>query len=148
MHLRVLGDNHLERCGKEPAWDQGSDMGISLEKLYDCTADRPDVRGGGRARLLDDLGRHPVRGTSDVLHLTLHRPEVERDTEVRQLDVAILGRQNIRRLQIAVDDVVLMQIVQSFEDLHYIIRDEPFVELPERLQGLTQRAVLGVPGNT
>ena len=72
-------------------------------------------------------------------------PQIQRDTKVRKLDVARLGRENVRRFQVAVHDVVPMQVVQALEDLDHV-RCHEFLAQPSAkgLEDLPERSVFGV----
>ena len=81
------------------------------QQLDDRARERPDVRLGRRALELDHLGRHPVRRARHVLHLALHRTQVQRDTEVGQLDVPVLRGEDVRSFEVTMYDVIAVQII-------------------------------------
>ena len=70
---------------------------------------------------------------------------VQRNTEVRKLNIAMLRCEYIGCLQVTVDYVITMQVIQTFQDLHNVSGNELLVKFPERFQNLTKRSVLGVP---
>ena len=72
---------------------------------------------------------------------------VQRNTEVRKLNIAMLRCEYIGCLQVTVDYVITMQVIQTFQDLHNVSGNELLVKFPERFQNLTKRTVLGVPAH-
>lgn len=50
--------------------------------------------------------------------------QVERDAKVGELHFPILGYENIRCLEVAVHDAVLVEVIQTLEDLRYITRHQ------------------------
>ena len=126
-------------CASQLTRHAVGDLGVRRtpgEQLDDRARKRPDVGLGRRALELDNLGRHPIGCARHVLHFALHGAEVEGDTKVGQLYVAVLGREDIRSLQIAVYDITLVKVVQTFEDLDDVACHKFLVKLAERFQGL------------
>ena len=116
----------------------------SRQQFYNRTSERPDIRLCRCAFELNDFGSHPIRRASDVLDLALHRAQVERHTKVRQFDVPSLRSEDVGRLEVAMHDVALVQVIEPLEDLEHIARNQLLVQLAERLESLSERAILGV----
>ena len=146
----------------------------SLEEFDHCAAHTPYVRGRRSAELLDDLRSHCVVnqkrpnqdknslsaaegrngnggaltpiGTPNHRVVACARRRAARDTEVRKFDRAVFRRQNIRALDIAMNDTLIMQVYQPLKDLRDIYSDKVFGKLAEALAYIVQRAVLAEPG--
>lgn len=114
------------------------------EKLDNGAAKRPNVRFGRCALELDDFRCHPVGRAGDVFDLALHGTQVQRDAKVRELHVPVLGREDVRRLEIAMHHVASVEVVQPFENLDDVTRHQLLVELSECLEGLSERPILGI----
>jgi hypothetical protein len=98
----------------------------SGEQLDDGASKRPDIRSVTGAFQLNNLRSHPVGRASNVLPLFLHRAQVaqiEGNTKVGELDVPGLGRQNVSGLEIAVNDVALVEVVETVQDLDDVAGD-------------------------
>ena len=88
----------------------------SCEKLYDRTAQAPNITCRSYGLFLDNLRGHPVASASERHVLTLQRAVVillehHRHTEVSQLYLAIFIGQNIPAFYIAVDNTLRVQIL-------------------------------------
>lgn len=91
----------------------------------------------------------PVWGAGDVrLVVTADLAQVKRYAKVRELDVSILCGKDIRCLEVAVYDIVPVQIIQALQDLDHVRRDQFLVQLSESLQGLTKRSIFSVSNSS
>jgi len=63
-----------------------------------------------------------------ALHL-LHRfgGDIHGNTEIGQLDIAVLCSKNVRRLKITVDHVRVVEIGETLENLGRVRRDESLI---------------------
>lgn len=77
--------------------------------------------------------RTPVRAPHHrvVSHCACRR--AARDAEVRELDAPVLVRQDVRALDIAMDDTLVVQVHQAFEHLRDVYADQGFRELAKAL---------------
>ena len=124
------------------------DVGIrrSPSKQLDRRASQgPDVRFGRGSFELNDLRSHPIGTPCNILYLPLHRAQVQGDTEVRQFNVPVLCGEDVGCFEVAMDNVTLMEVTQTLENLDHVTGYQTFIQLSKRSQGLAQRAVLGVP---
>ena len=64
------------------------------------------------------------------------------NAKVCKLHSAVLGREDIRSLDVAMDDTLIMEVDESFQDLRDVDRDEVLRELAESLADVVQRPVL------
>src|SRR4051794_20294770 len=103
---------------------------FSLKQLYHSTPDAPDIGGRRSPRKLDDLGGHPVWGPHDLGLLVWPSKRAGRDAKVSKLDGAVLGRQDVGTLDISVNNTLIVEILQTLEDLRHVHTDEIFRELP------------------
>lgn len=87
----------------------------------------------------------PIR-TSNHCIVPYARSRAARDTKVRQLHLSVLVREDVRALDVAVDNTLIVEIHESFEDLRDIHCHEPFRELAKFLAYVVQGAVLAEPG--
>jgi len=94
--------------------------GLPSQQLDDCTPERPNVGSCRGAPERDDFGCCPVgcTGVSAVLDLM----QVERETEIGKFYVPIFRHEDIRRLEVSVHDVILVEVMQSFENFYQIAR--------------------------
>mmetsp|Transcript_51257 Transcript_51257/g.128749 ORF Transcript_51257/g.128749 Transcript_51257/m.128749 type:complete len:207 (-) Transcript_51257:336-956(-) len=105
----------------------------------DHTAHTPDV-AATTGFLVDDFGSHPVDGPLDgdggavlerraleVLHLVAR-------TEVRQLRIPIPVDEYVGALNVPVEDPLVMQIRQTFEDLPCVLPNQTQRQRTESLQ--------------
>lgn len=116
-----------------------------LKQLNDRTPHTPDIRCGSRTRKLYDLGGHPVR-SADHLRLLIRPSEgAGRDTEVRELDGSIFGRQDIRAFYIPVYYTLVVEVLETLEDLCHIDADEIFWKFAISLADGVQGTILAVP---
>lgn len=122
------------------------------EHLDDEAAEGPDV-GFGRVRgLLDDFGRHPVDGAlkRGPMHLgageqvcssssqRAHRAtrigskrtvlDLLRDAKVGDLDPALVVDEDVGALDVAVDDLALVEVFEPGEDLAHELGHERLLE--------------------
>jgi len=99
------------------------------EHLDDQAPDAPYI-GLLRVRdLLDDLGGHPIDRTLQrrtMQAIPWHEIVLQffRDAKVRNLDTALVVHQDVRSLDVAMDDASLVDVVQSFQDLADEVADE------------------------
>ena len=76
----------------------------------------------------DDLGCHEERRAHRGVSSAVKRTEIGADAEVDQLDVTVARDENIVTFDIAMNDVVRMEVMQSFERFTKDVGDERFVE--------------------
>lgn len=116
-----------------------------LQQLNNRAADAPDIRGRSGPRELNYLGGHPVRRTHNLSLLVGSSKRAGGDAKVGQLDSAIFRRQDVRALDIPVDDTLVVEILKALENLCHVDADEVLRELAVCLTDRMQRAVLAVP---
>jgi len=93
-------------------------------QLIQNDAEAPNVDLLRVGLVLDDLGREVV-GRADLrLEILIRDRKHARDPEVAQLYEALLGEEDVRWLDVAVDDLVLMQVEHGQKQL-----DEPVEHL-------------------
>lgn len=79
--------------------------------------------------LQDHFGRHP-EGRADERTAFVHRiGQLLGHAEVRELHITVLGEQNVRRFDVAVDLLLGVQVLQAFENF---TQDDGDVLLVER----------------
>ena len=121
---------------------------LALQQLNNGAANAPDVRGRGGARELDDLGGHPVRGADDLGLLVGPGEGARADAKVGQLDGAILGGQDVGAFDVAVDDALVVQVLQALQDLGHVDADQVLGKLAVGFADGMQRAILAISGTT
>lgn len=91
---------------------------LPSQQLNDCTAERPNVGSCRRAPERDNFRCCPVgcTGVSAVLDLM----QVEREPEVSEFYASIFCHEDIRRLEVAVHDVIMVEVIQPLEDFYRI----------------------------
>lgn len=117
---------------------------FSLEKLDHRAAHAPYIRGRGRSGELYDLGGHPVRGANNLGLLVGTGEGAGGDAEVCQLDGAILRGQDVGALDVSVYDTLIVEVLQTLEDLRHVNADEVLRELAVCLAYRVEGAVLAV----
>ena len=93
-------------------------------------------------------GRTPV-GTADhgvVAHGTCSG--AARNAEIRKLDTPVLVRQDVGPLDVTVDDTLVVEVDETFEDLGDVNCDQVFGKLAEALENSMERAVFAEPEET
>ena len=63
---------------------------------------------------------------------------ITRNAKVCELHSAVLGREDIRSLDVAMDDTLVMEVDESFQDLRDVDRDEVLWELSEPLADVVE----------
>lgn len=117
----------------------------TLEKLDDSAPHAPDIRGGAGAGQLDDLGGHPVWSADDLRLLVLATGErAGRDAKVGKLDSAVLGGEDVGALDVAVDDTLVVEVLEALKDLGHVDADQVFRELAIFSAYRMKRAVFAV----
>lgn len=103
----------------------------ALQQLNDGAAHAPYVRSRAGTRELDDFRGHPVRGAHDLSLLVLltTRQRARGDAKVGKLDGAVLSGENVCALDVAVDDTLVVEVVEALEDLCHVDADEVLGEL-------------------
>ena len=88
----------------------------------------------------------PIRctGRIGIFDSVVDRIELKRDSKIRQLDIAILGCEDVCSLQVPMYDMHAVQIHQALQDLDDVARHERFWKYAESSQGVLQRAILDV----
>lgn len=71
--------------------------------------------------LFDNFGRHPIRCPTERLSCILSFDDLFGATEVGQFARAILLEENVRSLNVPMDDVVEMEILQTKENLLSVV---------------------------
>lgn len=99
LHLRPIG-----REGK-----------AVLRDLQQRNTSRPNIRSNRVTLTRDPLRRHVVRRPDESVRVTF-RAELSADAKITQLDLAVAAEQDVTRLDVAVDDLLAMQISQTVED--------------------------------
>ena len=93
---------------------------LARERLEQDDADRPDVRGGCRDEPLQALGGDVGERARDVAE---RRQRVElrhlgqAEVEQPHVDLVRLGEQDVRRLDVPVDDAAAVRVPQRLGDL-------------------------------
>ena len=83
------------------------------------------------SRLLDHLGRHPIRRPFDTLIAPLHRHHLRQSftrAEVGQLDDARVIHQDVCALDVAVHDLVPVKVLQPQQNLPRVHADHRLAE--------------------
>ena len=112
MHLLV--DDPEERSHRR----QVCIRRLASDELDDGAAERPDVGGGGEARHLDDLGRHPVRSAHHRIGLCVEAILMLcRDAKVGELHLSAGRDEDVGALDVAVDHALIVQEVEALEHL-------------------------------
>lgn len=96
---------------------------LALQQFDHGAPDTPNVRGRRGARELDDLRGHPVGCPNDLGLLVRSGKSACRHAKVSKLDGAILGGQDVGALDVSVDDTLIMQILQTLQDLRHVHAD-------------------------
>ena len=96
------------------------------EHLVDRAPQTPDVSEPLVLGMFDDFGRHPPVGARQRI---LQVGQLPGCAKVRQLDYSFLVDQHIGTLDVAVNDVVLVQILEPHEDVLGVSADGLFLEL-------------------
>lgn len=94
--------------------------GLPSQQLNDCTAERPNVGSCRGVPERDNFRCCPVGCTCGSAVLDLM--QVERETEVSEFYASIFRHEDIRRLEVAVHDVIMMEVIQSLEDFYRVAR--------------------------
>ena len=93
------------------------------DELVEHDAQRIDVRRGAERRARDLLRRHVLRRVRAAGELGLSRrpflPFIQQlgDPEVEQPDLTVAGDEDVRRLEIAVDDEPAVRVADGLHDL-------------------------------
>ena len=94
-------------------------------------------------RLLDDLGRHPVRRAPYALVHAVDGDNLRQpltSPKVRELHAPLVVHQDIRTLDVPVHNLVPVQVLQPEQYLPRVFLDDGFAEAPEPLQQRVNRA--------
>ncbi len=111
--LRNLLQNLVERGGKRIALE-----GLApAEHLVDDDAGREDVGPVIRALAADLFGRHVVDGAHHHVAVRQLRRHEPRQPEVEQLYAPVIGDEDIRGLDVAMDHVVRVRELEPLADL-------------------------------
>jgi len=116
---------------------------LPLDQFDDGASYAPDIRRRGSTRELNDLRRHPIRCSNNARLVQTRL--LGSHTEVCQLDIALLGGEDVGALDVSVDDTLLVEVLETAQDLGHVEGDEVFRELAEVLADAVQRSVLAVP---
>lgn len=85
-------------------------------------------------------------GTAHYRIVSHPRRCAARDTKVSKLHAPVFVREDVRALDVTVDDTLIVEVHEPFEDLRDIYCNECFRELAEFLANVVQGAVLAEPG--
>ena len=115
--------------------------------LVEDAAQRPDVRlGRVHGALHEELGRHiarcPVLGGREeltTLPLSVYLRQLTREPESAELDATVLVEENVRRLQVAVDEALRVQIQKRGGQVAAKVVDRGLRELLVLLQQREER---------
>lgn len=91
--------------------------GFGLDHLDGHDAQRPDVDFTAVFLLLDDLGRHPVWGADHGGALAALLGQFGAEAEVGDLDGSAGGEQDVVGFDVAVDDVLAVQVDEALAGL-------------------------------
>lgn len=116
-----------------------------LQELDNSAADTPDIRSRGGTGQLNDLRGHPVRRANHLGLLVRPSEGTGRDTKVGELDGSIFRRQDVGALDVSVDDTLIVQILQTLQDLGHVHADQVLWELAVGFADGMQRAILAIP---
>lgn len=105
--------------------------GAPSKELDDSAGQGPYIRLCRCTLQHDDLGGHPVRCPSHIPNLVLRHAKIQGDAKVGELDVGVLCGQNVRSLEVAMDDVIGVEIMKPFKDFNYVARNEMLIEFPK-----------------
>ncbi len=97
--------------------------------LVEDDSEGPDVGFETVGLALDDLGRKVVRSAHDGVGLGEGVFEDASDAEVAELDVVLAGEEDVLRLQVAVQDLLLVTVLQRKGHLREPIEDLGFGEV-------------------
>jgi len=148
---RGVGDGHVVREGVAVDADLlvgGLDVRrlegrLADEQRVDDDAERPDVDFVAVARLaLQDLGRDVVGRAADGLLLLALELDLGGQAEVAQLDLHLLAEEEVAQLEVAVDHLVLHQVLHRVQDLQQVALHLDFRQPLAPLEQLVQRLVL------
>ena len=119
---------------------------LAREHPVEQKPDLVDVRLLARVARRDDLGRHDGV-VDDVRTDRGHPPQLRRDAEVADLDdgpVAAVRDEDVARVKVVVDDVVVVEKLHRREELARKLDDEPLLhrdaEHRRAARGRTSRA--------
>jgi hypothetical protein len=107
----VLGDleEHLHGVQSRVRW-------AHLRQFDGSDTQRPDVGAEVVARLLYNLGRHPERCTDECHALRLDVGKLGGDSEVSELDLALVREEDVGGLDVPVDLAGRVEVVESEEE--------------------------------
>lgn len=122
------------------------------EQLDDGAAETPDVaRVRNLLLFLNNFWCHPVRSAGErhvidgyLAAFALVLIENGGDAEIRQLDLAVLRREDVAALDIPVYNIFTMQEIKALQHLFYIVLDETFWNFAKLFDQGVQRAILDV----
>ena len=108
----------------------------ACEHLYNQTSQGPNIRFSGVAGLFDDFGCHPEDaslegGAVDVSLLRLEdsaRFDAFGDAEIGDFDDAFVVDKDVGALDVAVDNILAVEVGEAREDLADEVADEGFLE--------------------
>ena len=92
--------------------------------------------------------RTPIRTANNGIIPDCTRSSTTCNAEVSELDAAILVGQNIRALDVSVDDTLVVEIDESLENLRNVHSDEGLRELAKLLAYVVEGTVLAEPIHT
>ena len=88
------------------------------------------------------LSLTPVRTADDFIVATCASRRGACDSEVRQLHASVFVRQDIGTFDVAVDNTLVVQVHQTFQNLRDVHGNQWFGKLAEALAYVVQRAIL------
>lgn len=110
---RAVGGNQIERLERLFVEVRR----LVLDHLDGHDAETPDVDLGAVLFLLDDLGRHPVGRADHGGALVALLGQFGAEAEVGDFDGAARGEEHVVGFDVAVDDVLAVQVDEAFAGL-------------------------------
>lgn len=68
------------------------------------------------------------------------------DAKIRQFDGAILGGEDVCAFDVAMDDTLVVEVIQAVEDLGHVYPDQVLGELAVGLADGMERAIFAISG--
>lgn len=124
IELRAVDRRHRKEPRTVQSVDKVPVRWLSRQQLDDRAPERPYVGFCRDGPELDDFRCCPVWHTGDPLVHVLDFTQVERNATVRKLHFPILGHENVRCLEVAVHDAVVVEVIETLEDLNHITRHQ------------------------
>ena len=127
---------------------RGLDVGrferrLADDKGVDDDAERPDIDFiRVTALAFEHFGCDVVRSTANSSLLFTVKVELRRQTEIAQLDLHLVVEEKIPELQVAMDDSVLVKVLQGINDLRSVALNFQLVEALTPFEELVHALIL------